>query len=418
MNRFKRFLKTRFSSIFFFFAVFFFGWTLGIAGYTLNLRLNPPGVSIEYRTPPSSTIDFSLLGEVVESINSKFLFRPIDGRTLLYGAVSGLVEALGDPYSAFLTPEESKEFEDQLEGRYEGIGAELDIRDEQLMIVTPLEGSPAEAVGIKAGDKILEIEGESTEGITIYEAVAKIRGQAGTVSTLTLQRGDGEPFEVRITRAEITLESVRLEEMDLAGSPQDGGGVCYLRVSRFGEGTLEEWDAAVAEIVSKRESGVGCTKGVVLDLRSNPGGFLNGAVYLASEFISSGVVVIEEMAGGARRHLNAQLTENGHALEGVPLVVLVNEGSASASEIVAAALSERTSAPLVGKRSFGKGTVQEAEDLSGGAALHLTVAKWLTPSGRWIHEVGLTPDYEVPLTEDDLNADRDPQLDKALELLK
>ncbi len=409
MNRFTRSLRDKFPSLFLSLAIFFFGWMLGTAGFNLNLRLNPPGVSIEYKSIPSSKIDFSLLGEVLSSINSKFLFRPIDGQKLLYGAVSGLVNALGDPYSVFLNPEENAEFQDQLEGRYEGIGAELDVRDDQLIIVAPLEGSPAEAMGVRAGDKILEIEGESTEGITVYEAVTKIRGATGTVSTLTLQRGDEEPFEVKITRAEVALESVRFEDK--------GGGVCYLRVSRFGEGTLGEWDGAVAEVVSRRQSGAGCTRGVVLDLRGNPGGFLNGAVYLASEFISSGVVTIEESAGGARQSLRVQTTKNGQALVGVTTIVLINEGSASASEILAAALNERVGAMLVGKTSFGKGTVQEAAELTGGSGLHLTVAKWLTPSGKWIHQIGLAPNYEVELTDEDINADRDPQLDRALELL-
>lgn len=408
MNRLGRFLKTRFSSIFLFLAVFFAGWMLGIVGYDLNLKLNPPGMAITYRNLPSSTIDFSLLGDVLNQINASFLFKPVDAQKLLYGSVSGLVEALGDPYSAFLTPEENAEFQNDLEGRYEGIGAELGIRNDRLMIVSPLEGSPAEGAGVRAGDKILEIEGESTEGVSLYAAVMKIRGDAGTVSTLTLQRGDGEPFEVKITRAEITVASVRYEAK--------GDGIFYLRVSRFGEGTLDEWDAAVGEIKNQKSNSKNI-KGIVLDLRSNPGGFLNGAVYLASEFLTSGVVVIEEDAGGARQSLEVQSTKNDHAFAGVSVVVIVSDGSASASEILAAALKEKIDAKLVGEKTFGKGTVQDVDELAGGAGLHLTVAKWLTPSGQWVNGTGLTPDYEVALTDEDLNAGRDPQLDKALELL-
>jgi len=379
---------------------------LGIAGFELNLRLNPPALTIENKTPPSSTINFSLFWDVLDRIDKNFLFRPLDGQKLLYGAISGLIEALGDPYTSFLTPAENTAFKKNLEGKYEGIGAELGIRNDQLMIVAPLEGSPAEAVGVKAGDKILEIEGVSTRGISISEAVAKIRGDAGTVSTLTLQRGDGEPFVVKITRAEITVKSVRYEEKE--------SGIFYLRVSRFGEGTTDEWDDAANEIKAEKTG----SKGIILDLRSNPGGLLNGAIYLASEFISSGTIVIEEAGDGSRRALSATSTKNNHAFAGMSVVVLVDEGSASASEILAAALAEKIKAKLVGAQTFGKGTVQDVDNLSGGAGLHLTVAKWLTPSGKWVNETGLKPDFEVALTDEDINAGRDPQLHKALELLR
>lgn len=409
MTKIRRFLKSNLSLVFLLLAVFFFGWTLGAAGYEWNLRLNPPTLTVENKTPPSSTINFSLLWDVLERINKDFLFKPLDGQKLLYGAISGLVRALGDPYTSFLTPEENAEFRQELEGKYEGIGAELGIRNDQLIIVAPLDGSPAEAVGVKAGDKILEIEGVSTRGISISEAVAKIRGEAGTVSTLTLQRGEGKSFVAKITRAEIAVKSVEYKEKE--------SGIFYLRVSRFGEGTTEEWDKAVSEIRQQTANSKQLT-GIVLDLRSNPGGLLSGAVYLASEFISSGTVVIEEGGDGSRQTLRATSTKNSHAFVGVPVVVLVDEGSASASEILAAALRERVRAKLVGETTFGKGTIQDAEDLSDGTGLHLTVAKWLTPSGKWINGTGLKPDFEVALTDEDLNAGRDPQLDKAVELLR
>lgn len=409
MNRFKRFLKSNLSLVFLLLAVFFFGWTLGAAGYEWNLRLNPPGLTIENKTPPSSAINFSLFWDVLERIDKNFLFKPLDGQKLLYGAISGLVRALGDPYTAFLTPEENAEFRQELEGKYKGIGVVLDIRNEQLIVVAPFEGSPAEVAGVKAGDKVLEIEGITTKGISLSEAVAKIRGEVGTVSTLTLQRGEGKPFVVKITRAEIAVKSVEYKEKE--------SGIFYLRVSRFGEGTTEEWDKVVSEIRQQTANSKQLT-GIVLDLRSNPGGLLSGAVYLASEFISSGTVVLEEGGDGSRQTLRATSTKNSHAFVGVPVVVLVDEGSASASEILAAALRERVKARLVGETTFGKGTIQDAEDLSDGTGLHLTVAKWLTPSGKWINGTGLKPDFEVALTDEDLNAGRDPQLDKAVGLLK
>ena len=374
---------------------------MGFAGYQLDLKLNPPSLKIENKKITSGEIDFSPLWDVLDRINEEYLFRPVDGTKLLYGAISGLIKALGDPYTAFLNPDENSAFNDSLEGTYEGIGAELGIRDEQLIIVAPLGGSPAERQGVRAGDKILEINGESASGISVTEAVTKIRGKAGTVVELTLQRGSGDSFKVSITRAQITVKSVNFEDK--------GNGIYYLEVTRFGETTNDEWDEAVAKAKG--------AKGIVLDLRSNPGGYLSAAVYLASEFLDSGTVLLQEDANGDRAPLSVQSTENDHAFAGIPVVVLIDEGSASASEILAAALSERVNAKLVGEKSFGKGTVQDAVDFDDGSGLHLTVAKWLTPSGEWVHDKGLEPDFKVELTDEDINSGRDPQLDKALDLL-
>ncbi|MEX0587478.1 MAG: S41 family peptidase, partial [Patescibacteria group bacterium] len=273
--------------------------------------------------------------------------------------------------------------------------------EDQLIIVAPLDGSPAEGEGVRAGDKILEINGESTAGTSVTEAVTKIRGEAGTVVELTLQRGSAPSFKVSITRARITVKSVNFEDK--------GNGIYYLEVTRFGETTNDEWDEAVAKVKNP--------KGIVLDLRSNPGGYLSAAVYLASEFLNSGTVVLQEDADGNRSPLTVQSTAGDHAFAGVPVVVLIDEGSASASEILAAALAERADAQLVGQKSFGKGTVQDAVDLDDGSGLHLTIAKWLTPNGTWVHDKGLEPDFKVELTDEDINAGRDPQLDKALDLL-
>jgi len=397
----REFFRKNFAFIVISAAIFLGGWQLGFAGYQLDLKLNPPSLKIENKKITSGEIDFSPLWDVLDRINEEYLFRPVDGTKLLYGAISGLIKALGDPYTAFLNPDENSAFNDSLEGTYEGIGAELGIRDEQLIIVAPLGGSPAEGQGVRAGDKILEINGESASGISVTEAVTKIRGKAGTVVELTLQRGSGDSFKVSITRAQITVKSVNFEDK--------GNGIYYLEVTRFGETTNDEWDEAVAKAKG--------AKGIVLDLRSNPGGYLSAAVYLASEFLDSGTVLLQEDANGDRAPLSVQSTENDHAFAGIPVVVLIDEGSASASEILAAALSERVNAKLVGEKSFGKGTVQDAVDFDDGSGLHLTVAKWLTPSGEWVHDKGLEPDFKVELTDEDINAGRDPQLDKALDLL-
>lgn len=406
MPRVKQFLQKNFLLISTFIFVFLVGWQVGYAGFQFNLRLNPPQIKIENKTPPSGTIDFSLLWEVIERINEDFLFRPVDGTELLYGAISGLVRALGDPYTSFLDPEENRQFDDSLEGVYEGIGAEIGIRNDQLVIVAPLEGSPAAGAGVRAGDKILEVDDASTAGITISEAVSEIRGPAGTQVVLTLQRGDKPAFEVTITRDRIKVESVSFEIKE--------GNILYLRVSRFGEGTNDEWDRSVGEIKDRKLD----IKGVLLDIRSNPGGFLSSAVYLASEFADRGTVVIQEDGSGGRHSLSVQPTEGDHAFKGVSIVVLIDGGSASASEILAGFLRERRGAKLVGEKTFGKGTVQDAVDFGDGSGLHLTVAKWLTPAGYWVNGTGLDPDFAVELTERDLSENRDPQLGRALELLR
>ncbi len=399
------FLRKHLPIIIVFLVVFFVGWQIGFSGYQLNLRFNPPQLKVENKRVSSGSIDFSILWEVLDRINSDYLFRPVDGTKLLYGAVSGLVEALGDPYTSFLDPTENSQFSDSLEGVYEGIGAELGIRNNQLIIVAPLDGSPAQKLGIRPGDKILEIDGVSTAGLSITEAIAKIRGNSGTTVKLALQRGTNPSFEITVTRARITVKSVNYKDK--------GNGIYYVEVSRFGDSTNSEWDETVAKI--KQGPTI---KGIVLDLRSNPGGYLSAAVYLSSEFLRSGTVVIQEDSSGGKTNLDVESTKNNHAFADVPTVVLIDGGSASASEILAAALKERGGAQLVGEKSFGKGTVQDAQDFNDGSGLHLSVAKWLTPSGKWIHEKGLEPDYKVALTDADIDSGRDPQLDKALDLLK
>lgn len=403
----KNFFRTKLFLLLAFLFVFLSGWQVGWAGFQLNLRLNPVQITVENKTPPSSTVDFSLLWKVLDRINHDFLFRTaIDGKKLLYGAISGLVSSLGDPYTAFLTPDENKAFSNSLEGVYEGIGAEIGMRENQLIVVAPLDGSPAAASGVHSGDKILEIDGVSASGLTISEAVAKIRGKAGTNVTLTLQRGNDPSFKVTITRAQITVKSVKYVD--------EGNGIFLIGVSRFGDKTNEEWDEAVSAIKSKTPN----PKGIILDLRNDPGGYLSSSVYLASEFVSDGPIVLQEDASGSRQTLSAVTTKNNHAFAGIQVVVLINGGSASASEILAGALRERVSAKLVGEKSFGKGTVQDAVDFDDGSGLHLTIAKWLTPSGLWIHGIGLEPDFKVELSDADQNAGRDPQLDKALSLLR
>ncbi|MCG2686134.1 S41 family peptidase [Candidatus Parcubacteria bacterium] len=381
----------------------FGGYWVGRRGFVAEFETNLPRVKIINQTVEEQVVDFSIFWEVLDLLEAKYLHQPLDPQVLLHGAISGLTNSLEDPYTAFLPPPQNEMLTQSLNGEYEGIGAELGIREMRLIIIAPLDGSPAEEAGVEAGDWIGAIEGESTTGLSLTEAVSKIRGRAGTTSTLTLKRGEEDPFDIEIERAKITIESVKFEDL--------GEGVGYLRLSRFGEKTGEEWSGAVSEMI-KAIPGL---RAVILDVRSNPGGFLNGSVFIASEFLSSGTIVSEEFGDGSRQTFS--VSRRGSLTE-VPVVVLINKGSASASEIVAAALHENKDARLVGATSFGKGTIQDARDLPDGSGIHITVAKWLTPRDNWIHEKGLTPDFEVEYTREDFEAGRDPQLDKALEIAR
>ena len=396
----RRFL---FLSILLSFFTFYSGYAFGRRDYELHFSKNPIRVELGRKESAKRNVDFSSFFKVWDLLHQEYLGRnDIHDRDLIYGALSGLVQALGDPYTAFLNPEENEMVKAGINGEYEGIGAELGMRDSQLVIIAPLEGSPAEEVGIKAGDKILMIDGVGTRGISLSEAVSKIRGKAGTPVRLTLARGpEGSDFDVTVIRGRITLASVKWEPR--------GDGIFYVRISRFGGRTASEWDEAVEEILRQ-----GSLSGLILDLRNNPGGVLSAAVEIASEFIDQGAIVTEEFADGSRQDFKS--TRLGR-LTTVPVVVLLNKGSASASEILAAALKCGRRAEIVGERSFGKGTVQDARDLSDGSGVHITVAKWLTPEGKWVNGEGIAPDYEVEITDEDVEAGRDPQLEKAIEVL-
>jgi len=360
--------------------------------------------------PLPKEVDFSLFWKVWDILNQDYLFQPLDAQDLVYGAISGLVGAAGDPFTAFLPPQQNEVMSMHLNGRYEGVGAELAVRDGNLVIVSPLDGSPAKAAGALPGDLVLKIDDDSVTGMTLTEAVARIRGPAGETVTLTLRRGEGEPFSLAIVREEIALKSVSWRRLE------DAPEVAYLRISRFGEPTVGEWSEAVAAL--GKEGGL--PKGVILDLRGNPGGYLESSVSVASEFLDPGsLVVSEEFGDGSSRKL---LSQGGGQLRNLPVVVLIDKGSASSSEILALALKDNLGAVLVGETSFGKGTVQEAKDFTDGSGLHVTAAKWLSPQGSWVHEKGITPDVEVLIDSEVEGGVQeeggDPQLEKAVEVLR
>lgn len=356
--------------------------------------------------------DLSLFWKVYDLLSKDYLRKDrIITEELLYGAISGMISALGDPYTSFYTPEANTEFKESLDGLYEGIGAQLGFRDSQLVIVSPLPGSPAEEAGVRAGDAILQVDGEVTSAWSLPQAVSEIRGEDGTAVILTISREGKQGFEVKIIRERIKVPNVTLdwEEDDIA----------YLKIFRFGTDIRKDWDEIVSQIAQPASPAGGSPNrpiaGMILDVRGNPGGLLDGAIYLASEFFDKGVVVKRKLASGKIEDFTV---DHEGKLTNVPMIVLINEGSASASEILAGALKVRGRAKLVGVKSFGKGTVQEPYELDGGVSLHVTTAEWLLPDGVSIESVGLSPDVVVEMIEGDVKSGRDPQLDKAVELLQ
>ncbi len=349
----------------------------------------------------SNDLDFDIFWDVWQTIENNYVKQPVNETKLLYGAMAGSVASLGDPHSVFFDPETTQEFTQELKGSFEGIGAEIAIKNDRLTIVAPLPDSPAQKAGLRSGDKVYAIDGEDTTGISLDYAVSKIRGPRGSEVDLTVSRNGLEDLQdFKITRDKIKIESVKWTMLD--------NDIVHLELRYFNEDTWNDFNQAVLEIVNQNP------KGIILDLRNNPGGYLDTAVSVASEWIEDGVVVYEQSSTG---DLTAHEAQGRARLQGFPTIVLINKGSASGSEILAGALKDYGLATLVGETSFGKGSVQTLFPLRDGSSLKLTIAEWLTPNKNTIDQVGIDPDIEVPLTEDDFNNDLDPQLDAALGLL-
>ncbi len=360
----------------------------------------------------SKAVDFSLFWQVWDRLHDRYVDTDtLDAQKLVYGAISGMVAAAGDPYTVFFEPVTSKKFQEEVSGAFSGVGMEIGLRNDALTVIAPIRDTPAMRAGIKAGDVVLKIDGKSTEGLSVEEAVSRIRGKKGTSVMLTLSRvGADDLIELTLVRDTIRVPAVEWKMLD--------GAIAYVQIFSFNGNVDTEFVSAAQELRS-----AGAQK-LIIDLRNNPGGLLDAAVSIAGWMLPTDSLVVQErysddLTDESRTHGNAQLAK-------LPTIVLINEGSASASEILAGALHDIRDIRLVGEQSFGKGSVQQLEDFYNGSSLKVTVAKWLTPNGVSISDTGIAPTVEVKLDPKDPDAKtwelstpgKDPQLDKAIELLK
>ncbi len=355
-------------------------------------------------TPSNVNANFNVFWQVWDVLKHDYLnANKLSSQAMVYGAITGLTDSLNDPYTVFFPPADSTQFTEDVNGNFGGIGAEIDLKNNQLVVLSPLKGTPAESAGLRANDAILSINGQSTQNMNLQDAVNLIRGKIGTVVTLSIMRqGWSQPQIFKITRANIQVPTVDWSIKD--------GNILDLQLYSFNQNTEADFANAVSQGIKDG------AKGMILDLRNNPGGYLNVAVDLAGYFVpANSPVVIEENAQGQEQIVRAGVNQS---LLNMPVVVLINGGSASASEILSGALRDDRGTLLVGEKSFGKGTVQEIFPLSDGSSIKVTIAKWLTPNGTWVNGQGLTPDYAVPITDAQLAAHQDPQLAKAIQLLQ
>ncbi len=414
--------------ILFFLAVFLFGWES--SSYYVIHRANGSEQIKESEISPIAAFSSLLSSETEQTAGEEEadlrvfwkVWRMLEegyvdeealnDQMMVYGAIKGMVGALDDPYTVYMTPDETKEFDQNLEGKLEGIGAELTVRDQMLVVVSPLKESPAEKAGLKPGDIVYKIDGNLTSEMTLFDAIMNIRGPKGTKVVLTIIRKDvEEPFEVSIERDTVEIESVTMEDK------QDG--IFYISINQFSDNTLPEFKAAVNALLLKDP------KGLVLDLRNNGGGYLDSAVDILSEFIEGRreAVTIKQKDSSEDQILKVS---GRPSLPDIPLAVLINSGSASASEILAGAVQDLKRGIVIGENSFGKGSVQEVDKLSDGSSLRMTIAKWYTPGGKNIDKVGIKPDMEVALAPETQEVDSagddipesDAQLEAAIKYLK
>jgi len=384
--------------------IFVSGYYLGGSGFKLETG-SFPKVSISREIPiDRRDVNFGLFWRIWDIIDESYYDKTkISPQKMVYGAISGMVGALGDPYTAFLPPEENKVVEEDLSGSFEGIGIQIGFKNKDLAVIAPLPNSPAEKAGLKAGDLIvgiIDLEKKIdtvTTGINLNDAVKMIRGKKGTKVTLVIVRDDAtDPMKVEVVRENIDVPSVTVNFIE-------NEKIAHIKLMKFGADTDSEWNKAVSQIVQKKD-----VSKVILDLRNNPGGYLQSAVDIAGEFVKKDSVIVIESKGKVENEFK---TDRFGKLENYKVVILVNAGSASASEILAGALREIKNYKLIGEKTFGKGTIQEPLQLDKGSSLHITTAKWLTPNKNWVNEKGLEPDITVV---DSLDTEVDEQLQEAI----
>lgn len=360
---------------------------------------------IAYHVAQPETIDFSLFWDAYNKLSQKFIDpSKIVGQKVIYGAIAGMTNSLGDPYTDFFNPEQAQRFQEDLAGSFSGIGVEIGIKKNMLTVVSPLKGTPGENAGLKAGDIIVKINDKDSTDMTTEEAVTLIRGPKGTIVTLSIFReGWTLPKDFKITRDTIKVPSMEWSLKD--------NGIAYMQIYSFDEALTADFKKNALQIMQSP------AKRIVLDLRGNPGGYLSVAQDIAGWFLPAGqVVTIEDFGKGKDQQIYK--AQGNASLADYPIVILIDQGSASASEILAGALKDDRNIKLIGEKSFGKGSVQEVVNLRGGSFLKITIAHWLTPKGNLISEVGLLPDIKVSISDEDLKLKKDPQLDKALEIIK
>lgn len=382
-------------AFFLFFAILLsFGFGIWVGRGQINCRVCQP-----------EEVDFSLFWNSWNIIRDKFVGRDnLNNQEMIYGAISGMIKSLKDPYTVFLEPSNAKRFTDDVKGSFEGVGMEIGIRKNQLQVISPLEGTPAQKAGLRAGDVILQVNATSTADMTVDEAVNLIRGPKGTEVVLNVWRKDWEePRDIKIVRAVIDVPSLKWEMKE--------GDIAYIRLYQFSENASPDFRKAVIEILASN------AKKIILDLRNNPGGYLEVAQDISGWFLENGQTITIEDFGG-KQEQEIYKTQGSANLLPYPIVVLINQGSASASEILSGALRDNRGVKLIGENSFGKGSVQEMEKLKDGSSLKVTIARWLTPKGESISEKGLEPDIKVEMTDKDFQEGKDLQLDKAIEIIK
>ncbi|MDD5433103.1 MAG: S41 family peptidase [Candidatus Pacebacteria bacterium] len=379
---------------------------IGLAAYQFGFSRGEQAI---LKTPPSNIdeglgindkVDFSIFWEAWRRLEEFYIDKhQIDYKTMVYGAVDGMVKSIGDPYTTYFTPSQTESFNEELDGKYEGVGMVVGIKEEQLTVISPFKGTPAERAGLRAGDKILKIGDIFTKDITIEEAVKTIKGKPGTEVKLLIQRKDwSEPKEFTLKRETIKIPTIELTSQN---------GVSIIKIYQFNKILISEFQDTAREILNSGD------KKLIIDLRDNPGGYLEVAQIIAGWFLKEGeVVVIQDE--GVDKEKKQYFSQGPSIFVDYPMIILINEGSASAAEILAGALRDQRNIKLVGQKSFGKGSVQEQIDLSDASSLKVTVAKWLTPNGVSLDKDGLDPDVEVT----DSTSTIDAQLDKAIELLR